>query len=61
MPDQYAALNFSQIGEYKIGKHLGAGAYASVKQAIHSATGMLTAIKIYDKSKLLKESHKKGV
>lgn len=54
-------MNFTQIGEYKIGKHLGAGAYASVKQAIHSATGMLTAIKIYDKSKLLKESHKKGV
>lgn len=30
-PDQYAALNFTQIGEYKLGKHLGAGAYASVK------------------------------
>jgi|LauGreDrversion4_2_1035121.scaffolds.fasta_scaffold1020001_1 serine/threonine protein kinase len=46
----YAALNFTQIGDYKIGKQLGAGAYASVKQAIHRATGMLTAIKIYDKS-----------
>lgn len=48
----YAALNFTQIGDYKFGKHMGAGSYASVKQAIHSATGMLTAVKIYDKCKL---------
>lgn len=27
----YAAMNFTQIGDYKFGKHLGAGAYASVK------------------------------
>lgn len=58
---EYAALNFTQIGDYKIGKHLGAGSYASVKQAIHRATGMLTAIKIYDKCKLLDGSRKKAV
>ena len=28
---EYSALNFTQIGDYTIGKHLGAGAYASVK------------------------------
>lgn len=58
---EYAALNFTQIGDYKIGKHLGAGAYASVKQGMHRATGMLTAIKIYDKSKLTTDSRKRGV
>lgn len=58
---EYAAMNFTQVGDYKIGKHLGAGAYASVKQAIHRATGMLTAIKIYDKMVLQSESRKKSV
>lgn len=54
-------MNFTQIGDFKIGKHLGAGSYASVKQAIHRATGMLTAIKIYDKYKLSDMSRKKSV
>lgn len=58
---EYAALNFTQIGDYKFGKHLGAGSYASVKQALHSATGMLTAIKIYDKFKLTNMSRKRSV
>ena len=49
---EFSNMNFTQLGDYKIGRHLGSGAYASVKQAIHSATGMLTAIKIYDKFKL---------
>jgi serine/threonine protein kinase len=57
----YAAMNFTQIGDYKFGKHLGAGAYASVKQAVHSATGMITAIKIYDKLKLSNLSRRKSV
>jgi len=54
-------LNFTSIGDYKFGKHLGNGAYASVKQAIHCATGMLTAIKIYDKYKLQNTTRKKSV
>ena len=54
-------MNYTQIGDYKLGKHLGAGAYASVKQAIHRATGMLTAIKIYDKCKLENQTRKKSV
>lgn len=31
LESEYHALNYTQIGDYKIGKHLGAGAYASVK------------------------------
>lgn len=31
---------------------LGQGAYASVKQATHKESGMVVAIKIYDKFKL---------
>lgn len=57
----YAALNFTSIGDYKMGKHLGAGAYASVKQAVHSATGMLVAVKIYDKHKIASATRKKSV
>ena len=49
---EYAALNFTQIGDYKIGKQVGVGAYATVKQAVHGATGHTVAIKIYDKREL---------
>lgn len=58
---EYAALNFTQIGDYKLGNHLGSGAYASVKQAVHRATGMLIAVKIYDKTKISELSRKKSV
>jgi serine/threonine protein kinase len=44
-----------------LGRHLGTGAYASVKQAIHLATGMLAAIKIYDKCKISEGSRKKSI
>lgn len=33
--------------DYKIGKHLGAGAYASVKLAVHEGSGLIVAIKLY--------------
>ena len=49
---EYAVLNFTQIGDYRLGKQLGAGAYAAVREAYHLATGMHLAIKIYDKQKL---------
>jgi serine/threonine protein kinase len=49
------------MGDYRLGKHLGAGSYASVKQAVHRATGLLTAIKIYDKAKLTSEAHKRNI
>lgn len=28
---EYSAMNFTQIGDYKMSKHLGAGSYASVR------------------------------
>lgn len=38
---------------------LGQGAYASVKQATHKESGMVVAIKIYDKFKLSSNSQVK--
>lgn len=58
---EFNASNYTTIGDYQIGKHLGVGAYASVKQAIHKPTGMLTAIKIYEKFKLNDPQRKKAL
>ena len=41
------------ISEYQIGRHLGQGAYASVKQAMHIGTGLVLAIKVYEKFNLM--------
>ena len=49
---EFPSTNFTQMGDYRLGRHLGAGSYASVKQAVHRASGLQTAIKIYDKTKL---------
>ena len=57
----YQASNYTQIGDYRLGLHLGAGAYASVKQATHRATCMVVAIKIYEKSKLVEAQRKRSV
>lgn len=46
------SLNYTNITEYQQGVLLGQGNYAAVKQATHKATGMVVAIKIYDKFKL---------
>ena len=49
---EYNASNYTQITDYQIGKHLGSGAYASVKLATHKPTGLVLAIKVYEKFKL---------
>ncbi len=49
---EYGASNYTQITDYIIGRHLGSGAYASVKMATHKPTGMILAIKVYEKFKL---------
>lgn len=54
-------MNFTQIADYQLGLHLGAGAYASVKQAVHKKSGLLAAIKIYDKYKLSDVTRRKAV
>ena len=50
---EYNASNLTSITEYQIGKHLGQGAYASVKQAMHLQTGLVLAIKVYEKFNLM--------
>lgn len=46
------ALNYTEVKEYKLGKMLGQGAYAMVREAYHIDTGFVVAVKIYDKAKL---------
>lgn len=46
------ALNYTEVSEYKLGKMLGQGAYAIVREAVHIQTGCRVAVKIYDKYKL---------
>lgn len=46
------ALNYTDVSEYKLGKMLGQGAYAIVREATHIQTGCKVAVKIYDKYKL---------
>ena len=55
----YGASNYTQITDYQIGKHLGSGAYASVKMATHKPTGLVLAIKVYEKFKLNEQSQRK--
>lgn len=59
--DLYGATNYTLISDYKLGKHIGSGAYASVKYALHRSTGLAVAIKHYDKAKLTKESRRKAL
>ena len=40
------------VEDYAIGKELGKGAYAVVKQALHKPTNKKFAVKVYEKSKL---------
>jgi serine/threonine protein kinase len=50
-----------KIDDYLIGKEIGKGSYAIVKQAIHKLTGQKYAIKIYEKTKLQDPSRKSTV
>lgn len=58
---EYNATNYTVISDYKVGKFLGTGAYASVKQLTHKATGLLLAVKIYEKYTLMNATRKKSV
>ena len=59
--DEFGASNLTSITDYQIGRHLGQGAYASVKQALHVPTGLVLAIKVYEKFKLMEAQRKKSV
>ena len=50
---QASSLFKGRIEDYAIGKEIGKGAYAIVKQALHKPTNIYVAVKIYDKSKLI--------
>lgn len=50
---EFGAFNFTSIAEYRLGKVLGQGAYAVVKEGVHKSLGSSLAVKIYDKYKLV--------
>lgn len=50
-----------RLEDYAIGKEIGKGAYAIVKQALHKPTNRKVAIKIYEKVKLLDSQRKNSV
>jgi hypothetical protein len=50
-----------RIEDYAIGKEIGKGAYAIVKQALHKLTNKKMAIKVYEKVKLLDTQRKNSV
>ncbi len=63
--EKTSARNKSEFGDkindYMIGKEIGKGAYAVVKQAVHKQTGTKLAIKIYEKFKLMDPARKNAV
>lgn len=50
-----------RVEDYTIGKEIGKGAYAIVKQSVHKPTGKKLAIKIYEKLKLMDPLRKSAV
>ncbi len=50
-----------KMSDYTVGKEIGKGAYAVVKQCIHKPSGIIMAIKIYEKYKLLDSTRKTAV
>lgn len=61
MDSEYTDNNDGNIDDYNMGKTLGQGAYAQVKQATHTDTGNTLAVKIYDKYKLIDTQKKKNL
>jgi len=58
---EFGAFNFTSIAEYRLGKVLGQGAYAVVKEGVHKSLGSSLAVKIYDKYKLVDVQRKRSV
>jgi hypothetical protein len=54
-------LSTSTLDDFKIGKAIGQGAYAEVKECVYIHTGAEYAMKIYDKIKLIDLQKKKNV
>ncbi|KAL4647748.1 hypothetical protein GN956_G8800 [Arapaima gigas] len=47
----------SKVGNYLLGKKLGEGSFAKVREGVHTVTGEKVAIKVMDKRKVLKDSY----
>jgi len=60
-PNYNSDLSTGKIDEYLIGKEIGKGSYAIVKQAMHKITGQKYAIKVYERSKLSDPAKKSTV
>lgn len=50
-----------QTQEYILGRQLGKGSYATVRQAVHRETRKQVAVKVYEKYRLIDSSKKQGV
>lgn len=59
--DTPSDLSLGKIDDYLIGKDIGKGSYAIVKQAVYKPTGNKYAIKIYEKAKLSDPAKKSTV
>lgn len=57
---EFATPGCSDIGDYQLGKQIGNGAYAVVREALHKPTNERVAIKIYDRFKLMDVQRKKS-
>ncbi len=44
--------NDEYVGIYRMGKTIGKGSYAVVRRAVHSPSGQIVAIKMYNKGRL---------
>jgi len=50
-----------KMSDYTVGREIGKGAYAVVKQCIHKPSGTKMAIKIYEKYRLLDSTRRAAV
>jgi len=57
---EFATPGSSDILDYQLGKQIGHGAYAVVKEGVHRPTSERVAIKIYDRFKLMDIQRKKS-
>ena len=56
----FATQGCSDVADYSLGKNIGHGAYAVVKESQHRETNQKVAIKIYDRFKLMDVQRKKS-
>lgn len=58
--NEFSTSGCSDVSEYHLGRQIGHGAYAVVKESIHKNTGERVAIKQYDRYKLMDIQRKKS-